>query len=218
MTNAADTPVTAAGRRRAAGSSPTARPAWTCRRAASPMRWASPMSRSTSRRRASTKIMAPWGPVARAERFGEPGSHFAPPWPEVAIATGRASIPYIRALKRTAGPATYTVVLQDPKTGPGTADLIWVPAHDRRRGSNVITTPTSPHSFSAARLAELRRDVPPAIAALPGPAHRRRPRRQEQRLQVHRRRRPAICGGAALARGARRELHDHAVAAHPSAA
>jgi mitochondrial fission protein ELM1 len=116
-----------------------------------------------------SKIVAPWGPVARAERFGQPGSRFSPPWPVIAIATGRASIPYIRALKRKAGPATYTVVLQDPKTGPGTADLIWVPAHDLRRGSNVITTPTSPHSFSAARLAELRRNLPPAIAALPAP-------------------------------------------------
>jgi mitochondrial fission protein ELM1 len=115
------------------------------------------------------RITAPWGPVARAERFGEPGSRFAPPWPVIAIATGRASIPYVRALKRKAGAATFTVVLQDPKTGPGTADLIWVPAHDLRRGSNVITTPTSPHSFSAARLADLRRHVPPAIAALPAP-------------------------------------------------
>ena len=71
-----------------------------------------------------SKIIAPWGPVARVERFGEPGGRFGPPWPVIAIATGRASIPYIRALKRKAGPQTYTVVLQDPKTGPGTA-LPW---------------------------------------------------------------------------------------------
>jgi hypothetical protein len=114
-------------------------------------------------------MAAPWGPVAPAERFGEPGTPFAPPWPDLAIATGRASIPYIRALKRRAGAATFTVVLQDPKTGPGTADLIWVPAHDRRRGPNVITTPTAPHSFSAARIAALRTSVPPEIAALPAP-------------------------------------------------
>lgn len=115
------------------------------------------------------RVLAPWGPVASAERFGEPGSAFAPPWPDVAIATGRASIPYIRRLRRQAGPRTYCVVLQDPKTSPNTADLIWVPAHDRRRGANVVTTATSPHSFTQARLAELRRTVPPAIAALPAP-------------------------------------------------
>lgn len=115
------------------------------------------------------RILSPWGPVARAERFGADSSVFCPPWPAVAIATGRASIPYIRAIKRHAGAATFTVVLQDPKTGRGTADLIWVPEHDRRRGVNVITTPTAPHSFTAERLKSLRHSVPPEIAALPHP-------------------------------------------------
>jgi mitochondrial fission protein ELM1 len=115
------------------------------------------------------KLTAPWGPVDPRERFGEPGSLFASPWPVVAIATGRASIPYIRALRRKAGVGTYCIVLQDPKTGAGTADLIWVPEHDRRRGPNVITTLTAPHNFSAVRLAELRRTLPPEVAALPSP-------------------------------------------------
>jgi uncharacterized protein len=115
------------------------------------------------------RVLAPWGPVSKSERFGHQGSLFAPPWPAIAIATGRASIPYIRALRRAAGAGTYTVVLQDPKSGPSTADLIWVPQHDTRRGVNVITTSTSPHSFSSARLADLRAAIPDEIAALPGP-------------------------------------------------
>ena len=115
------------------------------------------------------RIAAPWGPVSPSERFGEVGSSFAPPWPDVAIATGRASVPYIRALRRRAGQACFTVVLQDPKTGADTADMIWVPGHDQRRGANVFTTVTSPHSFTAARFGELRADLPPEIAALPGP-------------------------------------------------
>ena len=115
------------------------------------------------------RLSAPWGPVSPRERFGLEGSQFAPPWPAIAIATGRASIPYIRALRRKAGMRTFTVVLQDPKTGPATADLIWVPEHDRRRGANVITTPTAPHSFSVERLAALRASADPAIAALPAP-------------------------------------------------
>ena len=36
------------------------------------------------------------------------------------------------------------------------SDLIWVPEHDLRRGPNVMTTPTAPHSFTPARLAALR--------------------------------------------------------------
>lgn len=115
------------------------------------------------------RFLAPWGPVAPAEGFGLPQSRFAPPWPRFAIATGRVSIPYIRALKRHAGDATYTIVLQDPRSGLATADLLCIPAHDRLRGPNVVTTLTSPHSFSPSRLAELRREMPAAIAALPGP-------------------------------------------------
>ncbi|HEY7669469.1 MAG TPA: mitochondrial fission ELM1 family protein [Hyphomicrobium sp.] len=115
------------------------------------------------------KFAAPWGPVAPSERFGEPGAQFSPPWPDVAISLGRGSVPYMRALRRRAGPRTFTVVMQDPKTGLGSADMIWVPVHDRLRGENVFTTLTAPHSFTVERLAELRRRVPPAIAALPHP-------------------------------------------------
>jgi mitochondrial fission protein ELM1 len=115
------------------------------------------------------KLTAPWGRVPKRAAFGEPGSEFRPPWPTLAIATGRASIPYLRELRRRAGPSLFTVVLLDPQTGPGTADLIWVPEHDRRRGPNVYTTPTSPHGFSPERLAGLRNEMPEAIAALPQP-------------------------------------------------
>jgi mitochondrial fission protein ELM1 len=115
------------------------------------------------------KFAAPWGPVAPSERFGEPGSQFSPPWPAVAISLGRGSVPYMRALRRRAGAATFTVIMQDPKTGLGSADMIWVPEHDRLRGANVFTTLTAPHSITAARLAALRRSIPPEIAALPRP-------------------------------------------------
>ncbi len=115
------------------------------------------------------KWTAPWGPADPKSGFGKVGGDFGPPWPDIAIATGRMSIPFIRALKRKAGLVTYTIVLQDPKTGCRTADMIWVPEHDRLRGPNVVTTLTSPHSFTRERLSTLRSRVPAAIAALPGP-------------------------------------------------
>lgn len=115
------------------------------------------------------RLIAPYGPLPRTEKFGAAGSQFAPPWPEIALATGRLSIPYIRALARVAGTRSYRVVLQDPKTGPKTADLIWVPQHDRLRGRNVITTLTAPHSFTQQRLAQLRATLPDNLLALPSP-------------------------------------------------
>jgi mitochondrial fission protein ELM1 len=116
-----------------------------------------------------SKLTAPWGPVGRSEGFGRQGSAFAPPWPAFAFAAGRLTIPYIRALKRKAKLATYTVILLDPKTPANSADLMWVPEHDKRRGPNVVTTLTSPHGFTSARLAALRTAIPPEIAALPAP-------------------------------------------------
>ncbi len=115
------------------------------------------------------KLLAPWGPVSPAERFGTAESPFRPPWPDFAIAAGRLTTPYIRRLKQAAGRLTYTVILLDPKVGAGAADLFWVPEHDRLRGPNVITTLTAPHSFTPRRLADLRRTMPPDIAALPAP-------------------------------------------------
>lgn len=112
------------------------------------------------------KALAPWGPVAPGERFGAPGTLFSPPWPEIALAAGRTTTPYMRALKKRAGFKTYTVILMDPRTGPRTADLFWVPEHDARRGPNVIATLTAPHVFSPERLVALRAAPDHAIAAL----------------------------------------------------
>jgi len=115
------------------------------------------------------RALSPWGPVNPAERFGTDASQFRSPWPDFAIAVGRLTTPYIRRLKRAAGRSTYTIILQDPKVGAEAADLFWVPDHDARRGPNVVTTPTAPHSFTTRRIAELRRSMPVEIAALPAP-------------------------------------------------
>lgn len=119
--------------------------------------------------RGISRLLAPYGGVSQAERFGQQGSVFSPPWPDLVIACGRLTTPYVRALRKVSGLTSYTVILLDPKTGPNTADLFWVPQHDKRRGANVITTLTSPHRYSPLRLNELRATVPPEIAALPKP-------------------------------------------------
>lgn len=115
------------------------------------------------------RATSPWGPVSPAEKFGAAQSQFCPPWPDLAFATGRLTTPYIRALKKGAGLRTFTVILLDPKVSGSAADLFWVPEHDGRRGANVVTTLTSPHRYSPARLAVLRSTMPPEVAALPTP-------------------------------------------------
>lgn len=111
--------------------------------------------------------LAPWGPVAPGE-VG-PGARFAPPWPKLLISVARQAAPYARAVRKASGGATFTVALQDPKTGPAAFDFIWAPEHDPVAGENVLKTLTSPHRLSAARMAEARPAAEADLAALPRP-------------------------------------------------
>ena len=92
----------------------------------------------------------------------------AGPAPDLVIASGRVTVPYVRAWKR-AQPQVFAVFLQDPRWARGEMDLIWAPEHDALRGPNVVTTLTSPHPFSAARLAAARAAPDPRLAALKTP-------------------------------------------------
>jgi mitochondrial fission protein ELM1 len=112
--------------------------------------------------------LAPWGPPDPKDAVGHESGPFALPWPDIALATGRQSIPYIRAIKRRA-PSTFTVIIQNPRTGTCTADLIAIPEHDDVSGGNVFVTLTSPNSFDQQWIEALRAAPPASIAALPSP-------------------------------------------------
>jgi mitochondrial fission protein ELM1 len=109
----------------------------------------------------------PWGPVDPRERPGR--GPLEGSLPDLVVASGRRAVPYLRAVRRASGGRTYTVFLKDPRTGTGAADLIWVPAHDRLRGDNVVVTLTPPHRVSADRLEAARRAPDPRLIALPSP-------------------------------------------------
>jgi mitochondrial fission protein ELM1 len=104
--------------------------------------------------------LAPWGPVDPRDLAAQGAA------PEIVIASGRVTVPYARAWARR---GAFTVFLQDPRWARGEMDLIWVPEHDSLRGPNVITTLTSPHPFSPARLAAARLAPDQRLAALPAP-------------------------------------------------
>lgn len=108
----------------------------------------------------------PRGPIDPREAPDQPESPLAPPFPDIAIGSGRRAIAYLRRLKKESGGKTFTICLKDPRTGTSAADFIWVPEHDRLRGDNVLVTPTSPHRFSATRLTELKAAADPRIDAL----------------------------------------------------
>jgi mitochondrial fission protein ELM1 len=119
--------------------------------------------------RALFAALMPRGPIDPTEAPDKPGSPLEPPFPDLAIASGRRAVAYLRALKRASGGKTFTIFLKDPRTGPDAADFIWVPEHDKLRGANVLTTLTSPHRITPEALDAARRDPPAAIAVLARP-------------------------------------------------
>jgi len=101
--------------------------------------------------------LAPWGPPA-------PASGFVPPWPDIAFASCRQAVPYLRRLAKS---GVFTVCLKNPKINPATFDLVWAPAHDRLDGANVITTVASPHVLTAEKLAQANYEFAETFASLP---------------------------------------------------
>lgn len=112
--------------------------------------------------------LMPHGPVSPFAERGSAGDPLRPPYPDVAIASGRRAVAYLRALKHRA-PDCLTVFLKDPKTSRHGADLVWVPGHDRLRGDNVLVSDLAPHRISPELLAQHRADPPAQISNLPRP-------------------------------------------------
>lgn len=115
------------------------------------------------------RALAPYGPIDPREGPGRSDAALAGPFPDIVFASGRTTVPYLRHLKRASGGRVFTVFLQDPRMGPKTADVIWVPEHDRLRGDNVVVTLTSPHPLRPAVLRAARERIDPRLADLPTP-------------------------------------------------
>ena len=113
--------------------------------------------------------LMPRGPVPPKHRPGRRGSPIAPPFPDVAIASGRRMVPYLKAVKAASGGKTFTVFLKDPRIGASAADLIWMPRHDRFRADNVLVTDTGPHPLTREAIADAVASRPAEWDGLPGP-------------------------------------------------
>jgi mitochondrial fission protein ELM1 len=108
------------------------------------------------------KLRSPWkqlSPFLRhglSHAFSVEGDAITPPWPDILIATGRASIPaslYVRRMsQKKEAKGTFTVQIQNPVIDPSRFDLVIVPRHDTLSGSNVMTTRGSLHRVTAEML------------------------------------------------------------------
>jgi uncharacterized protein len=105
-------------------------------------------------------LMMPHGPIDPAEAPSKFGSPIAPPFPDIAIASGRRAAAYLKAVKKASKGETFTVFLKGGNLSPSFADMIWVPQHDKLRAKNVLVTLTSPHDITEERLKEASQNPP----------------------------------------------------------
>jgi hypothetical protein len=75
-------------------------------------------------------------------------------WPDLWIATGRATLPLSVQARARSGGRTFVVQTQDPRWRNDAYGLVVAPAHDGVTGAQVLSITGSPHRVTAARLAE----------------------------------------------------------------
>ncbi len=90
-------------------------------------------------------------------------------WPDLWIATGRATLPLSARAKARSGGRTFVVQTQDPRWKTGAYDLVVAPVHDGLDGAHVLSITGSPHRVTPARLAGGAAAFEAALSPLPRP-------------------------------------------------
>lgn len=92
----------------------------------------------------------------------------APPYPDLCMASGRRTVPFLHNIKRVE-PGLFCVYFMNPRTRRCGADLIVAQRHDGLEGDGIFQVATVPHRFSEAMLDRRRRSPKAQLAALPRP-------------------------------------------------
>ncbi len=99
-----------------------------------------PISLTTKRIRLRTpwRWMPPeWTPLPRqALTIGS--DQINPPWPDIFVGCGRASVPFALGMRTWSNERTFVVQLQDPRANPREFDVVIPPLHDDLEGQNVL--------------------------------------------------------------------------------
>ena len=126
-----------------------------------------------------TRRIAYWPPVGRLPQrlnvkplamLSSRSDPIGPPWPDVWIAAGRATLPLSARVREWSGGRTFVVQLQHPRWPLGLFDLVIPPEHDGLEAQgNVYPIIGSPHRVTPERLAEEWPAFAPHIEVLPTP-------------------------------------------------
>jgi len=108
----------------------------------------------------------PWRLIPPAVRTGDP---VEPPWPDIWIAAGRATLPLSTRMLKWAEGKTFVVQVQAPRAPLDRFDLVVPPEHDRLTGANVFPILGAPNRLSAEKLAVEQARFAERLDPLPSP-------------------------------------------------
>lgn len=111
----------------------------------------------------------PWPLIWPPRALLRPGSGISPPWPDIWIATGRATLPFSMRMRRWSRGRTFVVQTQDPRTSLSAFDLVAPPLHDRLEGPNVFPILGAPNRVTQESLAAARARFADRLAGLAHP-------------------------------------------------
>ncbi len=92
-----------------------------------------------------------------------------PPWPDVLIGCGRASVPFAIGVRAWSEGRTFVVQLQDPRVNPREFDVVIPPIHDKLEGPNVLPIVGACHRVTPERLDQELIEFSPALEDLAAP-------------------------------------------------
>jgi mitochondrial fission protein ELM1 len=92
-----------------------------------------------------------------------------PPWPDIFIGCGRASIPFALGIKEWSRGKTFVVQLQDPRVNPREFNVVIPPIHDGLEGQNVLPIVGACHRVTPEKLDEAVLSYPAPLEDMPSP-------------------------------------------------
>lgn len=99
----------------------------------------------------------------------EDAAALGPPWPDLWIAAGRASLPLSLRVRQRSEGRTFVVQLQNPRTPLSRFDLVIPPEHDGLDGPNVFSILGAPTRVTPEKIGGKAHAFADAIAPLPHP-------------------------------------------------
>lgn len=115
------------------------------------------------------KQLSPWLRLGHGHALAADSDPIAPPWPDIALVSGRKAVGIGLDIKRRSGGKTLLVQIQDPKLPARLFDIVVSPQHDDIRGDNVLLTTAGLHRVTPQKLAEHADAWREKLSLLPAP-------------------------------------------------